>query len=84
MYPFEQRVNGIRTTQNIKIFTSEGKTYTIVSIEMVTKKKKEIFDEIWNTIASKNDKMRLGYTSENIKEMNAKAKEIKNAKKAKK
>lgn len=84
MYSVEQRVNGVRTAQHIKLFTNEGKTYTIASIDMVTKKKKEIFDEIWDTIASKNDKMRLGYNDENRKEMNQKAKEIKKERKMKK
>ena len=32
---------------------------------IVTKEKKEIYDEIWNTIASKNTNILLGYTKEN-------------------
>lgn len=69
MYPYEQRTNGIKTTQAIKVMTEEGKTYTIASISVTTKAKKEIYNEIWNTIISKNNKMLLGYTKENIQEM---------------
>lgn len=69
MYPYEQRTNGIKTTQAIKVMTEQGKTYTIASISVTSKAKKEIYNEIWNTIASKNKIMLLGYTKENIKEM---------------
>lgn len=40
-------------------------------------RKKEIYNEIWNTILSKNDKIVTGYTKENIRLMNQKIKEIK-------
>lgn len=69
MYPYEQRTNGIKTTQAIKVMTEKGKTYTIASISVTSKAKKEIYNEIWNTIASKNKSMLLGYTKENIQEM---------------
>lgn len=81
IYPFEQRVNGIKSAQSIKVLTNNGKTYTIASIEVITKKKKEVFDEIFNTILNKNNKMLIGYTDENIKTMKDKVKEIKNNKK---
>ena len=77
MYPYEQRTNGIKTSQSIKVVTNDGKTHTIATIDIVTKKKKEIFTEIWNTIANKNKNMLLGYTKENIKIMKNKLKEIK-------
>jgi len=77
MYPFEQRVNGIKSAQSIKVLLNNGKTYTIASIELITKKKKEVFNEIFNTILSKNNKMLVGYTNENIKLMKEKVKEIK-------
>lgn len=77
MYPFEQRVNGIKTAQSIKVLVNNGKTYTIASIELITKKKKEVFNEIYNTIFNKNNKMLVGYTNENIKLMKEKVKEIK-------
>lgn len=67
MYPFERRTNGIKTGKAIKIMTNKGKTYTVAYMELITKAKKEIYDEIWNTIVSKNSSMLLGYTKENIK-----------------
>ena len=69
MYPYTRRTNGIKTTQSIRVQTEEGKTYTIAEIEFITKAKKEAYNEIWNTIVSKNNKIVLGYTQENIKEM---------------
>lgn len=77
MYAYEQRTNGIKTSQAIKVMTNEGKTYTIANIELITKSKKEIYNEIWNTIVSKNENIVLGYTKENIKEMNERFKKNK-------
>ena len=74
MYPYEQRTNGIKTCQAIKIMTENGKVHTIATIDAVTKAKKEMYNEIWNTIASKNDKMLLGYTKENRDEIKARKK----------
>lgn len=81
MYPFEMRHNGIKTSQSLKVLTKDGVTSTIASIDIITKKKKEVFEEIWNTIISKNNQMLLGYTKENISTMKEKIKEIKNNKK---
>lgn len=69
MYAYEQRTNGIKTSQAIKVMNNEGKTYTIATIAGITKAQKEVYDEIWNTIISKNESITLGYTKENIKEM---------------
>lgn len=74
MYPYEQRTNGIKTAQAIKIMNNEGKTYTIATIQGITKAQKEVYNEIWNTIISKNGSITLGYTKENIKEMKEKFK----------
>lgn len=68
MYSMIFRTNGIKTSQAIKVMTKKGKTYQIANIDIVTKAKKEIYDEIWNTIASKNSTMLLGYTKENAQE----------------
>ena len=43
-----------------------NKLYNICSIDVISKNKKEIFEEVWNTIVSKNDKVLIGYTKENI------------------
>ncbi len=69
MYAYEQRTNGIKTSQAIKVMTNEGKTYTIATIAGITKAQKEVYDEIWNTILSKNGNITVGYTKENRKEM---------------
>lgn len=73
LYPYEFRYNGVKTNQAIKFMTKEGKTYTVASLDPYSKKSKEIYNEIWDTIVSKNDSMLLGYTKENIK----KSKELK-------
>lgn len=77
MYPFIQRTNGIKTSQSIKVLANDGKTYTIAVMDIVTKAKKEAYDEIWNTIIQKNPNIVTGYTKENIKAMKEKVKEIK-------
>ena len=77
MYRFEQRTNVIKTEQSNKVLTNDGVTRNIVRMDVLTKKQKEILDEIWNTIISKNDKMLIGYTKENISKMKEKVKEIK-------
>lgn len=78
IYLYEQRTNGIKTTQSIKILTNDGKTSTIATIALITKKKKKMYNEIWNTIINKNDQILIGFTKENIDAMNQKVKEIKN------
>lgn len=83
MYPYEVRRNGVKVSQSIKILVNDAKTYIIATIDVYTKKSKAVYDEIWDTIASKNKDMLLGYTSENIKTMNKKIKEIKKEKKNK-
>ncbi len=83
MYPYEVRRNGIKTQQSIKILVNDCKTYIIATIDVYTKKSKAVYNEIWDTIVSKNKDMRLGYTSENIKDMNKKVKELKKEKKNK-
>ena len=65
MYAMNYRTNGIKTSQSINIMDVKGKVTSIATINIVTKEKKEIYDEIWNTIASKNTNILLGYTKEN-------------------
>lgn len=72
MYVHTQRTNGVKTNQSIMIQDKYGKVHNIASLSLVTKAKKEEYDEIFNTIAGKNDKIMVGYTKENMK----KAKEI--------
>lgn len=77
IYKFEQRTNGIKTAQHLKVLVNTGKTYSIANVDLVTKKSREIFEEIFETVVSKNPKVTVGYTSENIKQMRLKVKEIK-------
>ncbi len=77
MYRYEQRTNGIKTAQSIKVLTTNGKTSSIANLDLVTKKAKDAFDEIWNTILEKNPTMLVGYTAENLRAMKEKVKEIK-------
>lgn len=67
LYPFEQRVNGIKSSKSIMVVTNDGKTSNIVTVPTITKGRMEMFDEIFNTIANKNDETLIGYTSENAK-----------------
>jgi len=80
MYKFEQRTNGIKTAQALKVLTNSGKTYAVANMDIVTKKSKAVFEEIWETIYNKNNKIVLGYTKENIQAMKEKVKEIKKSK----
>lgn len=70
IYVYERRVNGIQQSQSIKIVDNNGKKHTIAKIKLVTKNQKQCYDAIFNTIISKNSDILLGYTDENIKEMN--------------
>ena len=80
MYPFEQKYNGIRTNKAIKILTKDAKTTIFANISVVTKAKNEIYNEIWNTIISKNPNINTGYTQDNIKYFREVTKEIKKKK----
>lgn len=55
LYPFEQKVNGIKSSKSIMVVTNDGKTSNIVTVPAITKGRMEMFDEIFNTIANKND-----------------------------
>jgi len=81
MYSYEHRYNGMRTVKAIKILTKDAKTSMFANLPLVTKTQKEIYDEIWNTIASKNPNIKLGYSSENVKYFKGVIKDIKNEKK---
>lgn len=67
IYPNITKTNGIKTAKSIILITKENKTYNISNLSNLTRKSKEIYDEIWDTIVSKNSDMLVGYTEENIK-----------------
>lgn len=69
MYKFVQRVNFVKSYEAINIMTNDGKLSTIATFQMITKSRKELFEEIWNTIANKNPKILLGYSNENKQKM---------------
>ena len=60
------------------MMSKDGKNYNIASINPLTKTNKEIYDEIWNTILSKNNDMLIGFTNENQQEARSYVKELKN------
>ena len=76
MYPHEYRRNGI-STKSIVVVTSDGKRSQISKMEVISKKAKETFDEIYNKISEKTPNAMNGYTKENIKAMKEKDKERK-------
>lgn len=80
LYPFEQRVNGIKSSQSIMVVTKDGKTTTVLTVPTITKNRLEIYDEIFNTIAHQNDSMVIGYTDENFKYVREQLKTLKNNK----
>lgn len=67
IYPNITKTNGIKTAKSIILITKENKTYNISNLSNLTRKSKEIYNEIWDTILSKNNNMLVGYTEENIK-----------------
>lgn len=70
IYVYEKRVNGLEQTRAIKVVDNNGKRHTIAKIRLMSKKQSECYDEIFNTVLSKNSNVLIGYTDENIKEMN--------------
>lgn len=78
IYPFVMRTNGIKTSQSIMVVSKDGKAKKVADIDVFTKGKKEIFDEIFNTIASKNDKIIIGYDKESQMKAKEELKKYKN------
>ena len=52
LYPFEQRVKGIKSSKSIMVVTNDGKTSNIVTVPAITKGRMEMFDEIFNNIVT--------------------------------
>ncbi|MCM1053302.1 MAG: hypothetical protein NC483_04955 [Ruminococcus sp.] len=72
MYEYRLRQYGVTTNKSLMVMDRLGKVKPIVQVDGVTKKSKAIINEVAETIASKNEDMLVGYTSDNLK----KAKEI--------
>ncbi len=72
VYQFIQRRNGIKASQSVIVMTKNGKKHTIATLNGLTKKAKDVFDEILQTIAKKSTNALIGYTSENRKQVKEK------------
>ena len=66
MYSTTQRVNFIKISNSIMIATLTKK-YNIASLDTLTRASKEVYEEIYKTILSKNDTMLVGYSKSSIK-----------------
>lgn len=64
VYPFLYRTNGIKTSQSIIVITKDGKKHNVANIDIITKAKKETYNEIYNTIVSKNKDVAVGFTKQ--------------------
>ncbi|MCI8394112.1 MAG: hypothetical protein HFH86_01345 [Bacilli bacterium] len=69
MYRYEYRYNGINTQLSIILYTNDKKRHIVAPLVGYTKKSKIVNQEIMESIAQKNDKMIIGYNSENRKKM---------------
>ena len=65
VYKLIRRQNGVKASESVIVMTKNGKTHTIATLNGLTKKAKDVFDEILETIASRSTDALLGYTSEN-------------------
>ena len=65
IYEHIQRVNGFRAYTAILVMDKKFKLHTIVQTSLNTKAKKESFNEIFETVANKNENILVGYTKEN-------------------
>ena len=83
VYTHIQRTNGIKSSEQLVIVTTDGKKHFIAATAG-TKKMKTMYEEIYNTLISKNPDIRVGYTSDNIKLDIEENKQIKQDKKSKK
>ncbi len=72
MYEHRLRQYGFTTTKSLMVMDRLGKVRPIVQVDGVTKKSKAIINEVAETVASKNENIIVGYTSDNLK----KAREI--------
>ena len=77
MYPHEYRRNGIATTKSIIVVTADGKRNQIAKMDVISKKSKEMFEEVYSKISERVPNAMNGYTKENIKAMKEKDKERK-------
>ncbi len=65
VYKYELRQNGVKTQQSVQVMTRDGKNHTIATLNGLTKKAKDVFNEILETIAARSSNALIGYTKEN-------------------
>lgn len=53
------------TTKSLMAMLKDGKTKALLQVDGITKKSTSIINEVAETIASKNEKILIGYTKEN-------------------
>jgi len=71
IWVYEHRLKqyGMTTQKSIMVMNNKGKVKPIITLDGITKKSKLVFDEIADTILSKNNKILVGYTKENRKKI---------------
>lgn len=67
IYEYRLRQYGMTTQKSIMVMDKTGKVKPLITLDGVTKKSKLVFDEIADTILSKNNKILVGYNKENKK-----------------
>ena len=81
LYPYVLRTRGVKSSESIIAVTNDAKRHSIANISMITKAKKEAFNEIFDTIASRNPDILVGYNRDTCDRANVLIKEIKQKKK---
>ncbi len=83
VYTHIQRTNGIKSSENLIIVTEDGKKHSIAATSG-SKKTRTMYEEIYETLTTKNPNIRVGYSNDNIKLYEEEQKKIKSDKKQKK
>ncbi len=65
IYEHRLKQHGITTTKSLMAMLKDGKTKALLQVDGITKKSTSIINEVAETIASKNEKILIGYTKEN-------------------
>lgn len=69
IYEYRLRQYGMTTQKSIMVMDKTGKVKPLITLDGVTKKSKLVFNEIVDTILSKNNKILVGYNKENKKKI---------------
>ena len=77
LYTYTIKTKGVVTSSSIIAFTNDGKKHSIANISLISKAKKEAFEEIFNMILSKNHDIIVGVDKASSDRAKAMLKEIK-------